>query len=60
LWLNLVEVFFEIITRQATRRGSYASVPELVTAIRTFIDGWRSGATVRLDEDRRRDPAARP
>ena len=39
-WLNLVEVFFGIITRQAIRRGSYASVPELVTAIRTFIDGW--------------------
>ena len=26
-WLNLVEVFFGIITRQAIRRGSYASVP---------------------------------
>ena len=39
-WLNLVEVFFGIITRQAIRRGSYASVPELVAAIRTFIDGW--------------------
>ena len=39
-WLNLVEVFFGIITRQAIRRGSYASVPQLVAAIRTFIDGW--------------------
>jgi len=39
-WLNLVEVFFGIITRQAIRRGSYASVHELVAAIRTFIDGW--------------------
>lgn len=39
-WLNLVEVFFGIITRQAIRRGSYASVPQLITAIRTFIDGW--------------------
>jgi transposase len=39
-WMNLVEVFFGIITRQAIRRGSYASVPELVAAIRTFIDGW--------------------
>ena len=39
-WLNLVEVFFGIITRQAIRRGSYASVPQLVTALRTFIDGW--------------------
>jgi len=39
-WLNLVEVFFGIITRQAIRRGSFASVPQLVGAIRTFIDGW--------------------
>ena len=39
-WLNLVEVFFGIITRQAIRRGSFASVQELVTAISRFIDGW--------------------
>ena len=39
-WLNLVEVFFGIITRQAIRRGSFDSVPELVAAIQTFIDGW--------------------
>jgi transposase len=39
-WLNLVEVFFGIITRQAIRRGSFDSVTQLVTAIRTFIAGW--------------------
>ena len=39
-WLNLVEVFFGIITRQAIRRGSFDNVKELVTAIRAFIDGW--------------------
>lgn len=39
-WLNLVEVFFGIITRQAIRRGSFESVKELVAAIRTFIEGW--------------------
>jgi transposase len=39
-WLNLVEVFFGIITRQAIRRGTFASVKELVTAISTFINGW--------------------
>jgi hypothetical protein len=33
-------VFFGIITRQAIRRGSFDSVKQLVTAIRTFIDGW--------------------
>jgi transposase len=39
-WLNLVEVFFGIITRQAIRRGSFDSVRQLVTAIGRFIDGW--------------------
>jgi hypothetical protein len=39
-WLNLVEVFFSIITRQAIRRGSFDSVKDLTTAIRTFIDGY--------------------
>lgn len=39
-WLNLVEVFFGIITRQAIRRGSFDNVKELIAAIRAFIDGW--------------------
>ena len=39
-WLNLVEVFFGIITRQAIRRGSFTSVKQLITAISRFIDGW--------------------
>jgi transposase len=39
-WLNLVEVFFGIITRQAIRRGSFDSVKQLIGAISTFIDGW--------------------
>ncbi|MDD7942823.1 IS630 family transposase [Actinomycetospora lutea] len=39
-WLNLVEVFFGIITRQAIRRGSFDSVAQLVEKIRAFIDGW--------------------
>jgi len=39
-WLNMVEVFFSIITRQAIRRGSFTSVQDLITAIGPFIDGW--------------------
>jgi transposase len=39
-WLNLVEVFFAIITRQAIRRGSFDSVKQLIAAIRAFIDGY--------------------
>jgi transposase len=39
-WMNLVEVFFGIITRQAIRRGSFPSVAELIAAIRRFIEAW--------------------
>jgi transposase len=39
-WLNLVECFFSVITRQAIRRGSFTSVSELTTAIGAFIDSW--------------------
>jgi len=39
-WLNMVEIFYSIITRQAIRRGSYTSVRDLTDAIRAFIDGW--------------------
>jgi hypothetical protein len=39
-WLNLVEVFFSILERQALRRGDFASVHELVAAIRRFCQGW--------------------
>jgi transposase len=39
-WLNMVEIFFGIITRQAIRRGTFTSVKDLTSAIRRFIDGW--------------------
>ncbi len=39
-WLNLVEIFFGIITRQAIRRGTFTSVKDLIAAISNFIDGW--------------------
>jgi transposase len=39
-WLNMVEIFFAIITRQAIRRGTFTSVKDLTSAIRRFIDGW--------------------
>jgi transposase len=39
-WLNMVEIFFGIITRQAIRRGTFGSVRELIEAITRFIDGW--------------------
>ena len=39
-WLNLVEVWFGIIERQAIRRGSFPSVRDLMIKIRAFITGW--------------------
>ena len=39
-WMNLVEVWFGIIERQAIHRGTFGSVKELNTKIRAFIDGW--------------------
>ena len=39
-WLNLVEVWFGIIERQAIHRGSFTSVKDLNAKIRAFVDGW--------------------
>jgi hypothetical protein len=39
-WLNLVEVFFSIIDRQALRRGDFASVSDPITAIKRFCTTW--------------------
>ena len=39
-WMNLVEVWFSIIERQAIHRGSFTSVHDLNAKIRAFITGW--------------------
>ena len=39
-WLNLVEVWFELIERQALHRADVASVPELNAKIRAFVTSW--------------------
>jgi len=43
-WMNLVEVWFSIIERQAIHRGTYRSVKDLNAKIRQFIDGWNDRA----------------
>ena len=50
-WMNLVEVWFGIVERQAIRRGVFAhcvgartSVKDLNAKIRAFIDGWHDRA----------------
>jgi len=44
-WMNMVEIFFGIITRQAIRRGTFTSVKDLISAIENFIDGWNIRCT---------------
>lgn len=43
-WMNLVEVWFGIVERQAIRRGVFKSVKDLNTKIRAFVDGWNDRA----------------
>lgn len=42
--MNLVEVWFGIIERQAIHRGTFSNVGELITAIKKFIAGWNDRA----------------
>jgi transposase len=44
-WLNQVETWFSVLTRQAIRRGSFTSVKELITKIDSFTGQWNGGAT---------------
>ena len=43
-WLNQVEIWFNIITQKAIRRGSFSSVGELVARIRHFTDSYNPEA----------------
>ena len=44
-WMNQVETWFGILTRKAIRRGSFASVKELVAMIEAFTDQWNAGSS---------------
>ena len=41
-WLNMVERFFRDISEKALRRGVFASVDELIAAIRAYLDAHNS------------------
>ena len=43
-WMNQIEIWFGILTRQAVRRGSFNSVQALVRAVYRFIDHWNDEA----------------
>jgi transposase len=41
-WINQIETWFGIITRQSIRRGTFTSVTVLVKQIRDYIDHWNA------------------
>ncbi len=43
-WMNMVEIWFSILTNQQIRRGVYHDVPELIAAIEHFIAGYNERA----------------
>jgi putative transposase len=43
-WLNQVEIWFNIITQKAIRRGSFTSVSDLIARIETFRDRYNPEA----------------
>ena len=43
-WLNQVEIWFNIITQRAIRRGSFRKVKELIRRIERFTDHWNANA----------------
>lgn len=44
-WMNQIETWFGILSRQAIRRGSFRSVRELVAMIAAFTAQWNEGST---------------
>ena len=43
-WMNMVEIWLSILTKQQVRRGVYHDVPELIAAIKHFIEGYNDRA----------------
>jgi transposase len=41
-WINQIETWFGIITRQSIRRGTFKSVTVLIKQIRDYIDHWNA------------------
>jgi hypothetical protein len=43
-WINQIETWFGILTRQSIRRGTFSSVNMLITRIRDYIATWNADA----------------
>jgi transposase len=44
-WINQIETWFAIITRQSIRRGTFTSVTVLAKQIRDYVAHWNTNAT---------------
>ena len=44
-WMNQIETWFGILTRQAIRRSSFKSVKELIVMIESFSRAWNAGSS---------------
>jgi transposase len=44
-WVNQIEIWFGIITRQSIRRGTFSSVKVLIGQIRDYITHWNANPT---------------
>jgi transposase len=47
-WINQIETWFGIITRQSIRRGTFTSVTVLIKQIRDYIDHWNANPQRKL------------
>jgi transposase len=43
-WINQIETWFGIITRQSIRRGTFSSINVLIKQIRDYINSWNQNA----------------
>lgn len=43
-WLNQVEIWFNIITQKAIRRGTFRSVKDLINKIKLFVDQYNKNS----------------
>jgi hypothetical protein len=41
-WINQIEIWFGLITRQAIRRGTFSSVKQLIATIHNYITNWNA------------------
>ncbi len=41
-WLNMIEIWFGILSKKCLKHQSFQSLPELITAIEEFIETWNN------------------